>query len=378
MNISYSEGSDKNDVFYKFTATDAGEYIITLTKSYWPDDIDLGLYSDCSATTALAELTANNITETMTFNCAENTTYLIRVTDWSDTGGSFTISLTCPTQTGETWYIGYPTETDVIATFNNGTLTISGTGEMQDFDPAARPWVDIKDNITSIAINNGVTTIGNGAFEQCSDLTSVTIPNSVTKIGIHAFLDCPKLTFLPNGMGNSVQEIQYGAFDKCSSLASINIPNSVHTIAQWAFAFMDALSSVTVHWATPLTLPDGSVFASINLSNVTLNVPDGTQCAYADALVWQDFKISPTCTITGIEENTVQDLQIFPNPANNEIFIQSELPITRVEICTITGMLLLVENNISGKISVSTLPQGVYVFKIYTDKGVAIKKVVKE
>jgi len=214
------------------------------------------------------------------------------------------------------WQIGDPTPANVIASFNNGILTITGTGTMQNFDPATRPWVGVKDNITSIVINNGVTTIGNGAFEDLSNLTSVTIPNSMIKIGEHAFLVCPKLISLPNGIGNSVQEIQYGAFDKCSSLTSINIPGSVNTIAQWAFAFMDALNSVTVNWATPFMLTDGSVFSSIDLSKVTLNVPSGTACAYAAADYWKDFNIvGASFTVTpsagsggSISPNTVQTL----------------------------------------------------------------------
>jgi uncharacterized repeat protein (TIGR02543 family) len=205
--------------------------------------------------------------------------------------GTLFAKWTANTTPPNTWHIGTPNAADVIASYNNGTLTISGTGAMQDFNHDESPWFDIKDNITSVVINNGVTTIGNGAFQNLSNLTSATIPNSVTRIGTHAFLVCPSLTTLPNGMGNSVQIIDYGAFDKCSALTSIDIPNSVTTIAQWAFAFMDALSSVTVHWTTPFSFSAGAEFSSINLSKVTLNVPSGTACAYAAAEVWENFNI---------------------------------------------------------------------------------------
>ena len=62
---------------------------------------------------------------------------------------------------------------------------------------------------------------------------------------------------------------------------------------------------------------------------------------------------------SGIDDVLVNQLQIYPNPAKNELFISSELQINKVEIYTITGSLLLSDNNFNGKISVSALPQGV-------------------
>jgi len=54
------------------------------------------------------------------------------------------------------------------------------------------------------------------------------------------------------------------------------------------------------------------------------------------------------------------------------------LPIKKVEIYSIIGLLLLSEGNFKEKISVSTLPQGVYLVKVYTNGGVVVRKVVKE
>ena len=83
-----------------------------------------------------------------------------------------------------------------------GTLTISGTGEMEDYeigkDPydAPSPWLDYANRgaINTVVIRDGVTSIGCGAFYWCRSLTSVTIPNSVTSIVGGAFFDCNSLT----------------------------------------------------------------------------------------------------------------------------------------------------------------------------------------
>ena len=68
-------------------------------------------------------------------------------------------------------------------------------------------------------IPNSVTSIGNSAFYGCSGLTSVTIPNSVTYIGISAFERCSGLTSVT--IPNSVTSIGYGAFSGCSGLTSV-------------------------------------------------------------------------------------------------------------------------------------------------------------
>ena len=78
---------------------------------------------------------------------------------------------------------------------STGTLTISGSGAMSDYSYIAyssnyAPWYNDRTKILIVIIEDGVTSIGSGAFYNCSGLTSVTIPNSVTSIGIGAFEDC--------------------------------------------------------------------------------------------------------------------------------------------------------------------------------------------
>ena len=82
-----------------------------------------------------------------------------------------------------------------------------------------------KENIKSITIPDGVTSIGDSAFSDCRSLTDITIPDSVTSIGCEAFYNCSSLTntTIPDG----VTSIEYGTFYDCSSLTNITIPDSV-------------------------------------------------------------------------------------------------------------------------------------------------------
>ncbi|MBR4537816.1 MAG: leucine-rich repeat domain-containing protein [Clostridia bacterium] len=125
---------------------------------------------------------------------------------------------------------------------SDGKLTISGTGEMKDFDWNPPPWYGKRSSVNTVEIHSGVTSIGRNAFSDCSSLTSVTIPDSVTSIGDGAFSDCDSLTSVT--IGNSVTSIGEFAFWRCSSLTSVTIPNSVTSIGGCAFEATPWLQSL--------------------------------------------------------------------------------------------------------------------------------------
>jgi len=89
-----------------------------------------------------------------------------------------------------------------------------------------------------------VTSIGFGAFQNCTSLTNVTIPNSVTNLGNYVFYYCTNLTSvtIPNGVTN----IGFGEFQNCTSLTNVTIPNSVTSIAQQAFYSCTSLTNPTI------------------------------------------------------------------------------------------------------------------------------------
>ena len=120
-------------------------------------------------------------------------------------------------------------------------------------------------NLTSVTIPGSVTTIGDYAFHFCTNLTSVTIPVSVITIGDYAFAACTNLTSAT--IGDSVTFIGGHAFSNCYNLTNITIPNSVTTIKIGTFASCTNLTSVTI--STSVTAIDESAFAwSSNLTDV--------------------------------------------------------------------------------------------------------------
>ncbi len=128
----------------------------------------------------------------------------------------------------------------------DGTLTISGIGDMydySDYQSTIVPWYSNRSNIKSIIINNGVVSIGADAFSYCTELTTIAIPDSVANIEISAFEGCISLTNIT--LPNSITNIGGDAFSGCTGLESITIPDSVTSIGGGAFSRC-GLTSITI------------------------------------------------------------------------------------------------------------------------------------
>ena len=188
---------------------------------------------------------------------------------------------------GVTWQL--TENTDDPSTY---TLTIRGSGAMEDYQTSSsRPWNNFRDQITSVVISPGITSIGDcaftlfsklihvdiadsvisigdRAFSYCSSLTDITVPQSVTYIDANAFESCTNLSSITLSTNNitsirphtfsgcselssivipdGVTSIQLGAFFNCTKLTSITIPDSVTTIDPWAFKNCSSLTSITI------------------------------------------------------------------------------------------------------------------------------------
>jgi len=234
-----------------------------------------------------------------------------------------------------TWRYG---KTIVTLSDSGRTLTASGNGTMANYDAITMgsippPWYDSRNNIISVVIDDGVTTIGDGAFIDCENLTSITIPNSVVSIGKHSFSGCINLTSIT--IPNSMTTIGLGAFSSCDSLTSFTIPNGITSIASMTFMYCANLKTITIPKSvtsigelafrgctslTSITIPNSvatidysafwmctnltsifvqrlippkispDAFDEITTSNAGLYVPKGSLDAYRTVDVWKDFK----------------------------------------------------------------------------------------
>ena len=238
---------------------------------------------------------------------------------------------------------------------DDGVLTITGNGEMDDYYIFS-PWrdSDVKriiignrvttigqtafsgcSSLTSVTIPNSVTTIGGWAFSICSSLTSVTIPNSVTTIGDNAFMGCSSLTSVT--IPNSVTTIGSEAFSDCTNLQKVNIGNSVKTIGEFAFNKCTNITQISSEAVVPPTCESG-VFFYVNTSKCKLIVPKNSLDAYKQAYQWEDFSLIEGST-TGI---------------TNTVYNKAGL----ADVYTIDGAKRLSK---AGTDEINALPKGVYI-----------------
>ena len=155
---------------------------------------------------------------------------------------------------------------------SDGTLTISGTGRMNDyssgfFDGNGAPWKT--KGIQTVVIENGVTSIGGYAFYDCANLTDVVIPDSVTSIGSNAFYGCATLAGIV--IPDSVDNINPGAFSDCSGLTSVVIPDSVGFIQYATFSGCSSLTSVVIPDSVT-SIEDSAFNGCTNITDIT--IPD--------------------------------------------------------------------------------------------------------
>ena len=120
-------------------------------------------------------------------------------------------------------------------------------------------------SLTGVEIGGSVTSIGNSAFSGCISLTSVEIPDSVTSIDDRAFSDCYSLTSVV--IGGSVTSIGDYAFSSCGRLKSVEIPDSVTSIGDWAFWFCYSLTSVVIGGSVT-SIGEGAFYQCRSLTSV--------------------------------------------------------------------------------------------------------------
>ncbi len=125
---------------------------------------------------------------------------------------------------------------------DTGLLTISGTGEMAEYDRGDARWFPYREQINAVVIEDGVTSITEQAFSGCTYIKSVSIADSVTAIGHYAFYNCSSLESIE--IPDSVTDLGSHVFYGCSSMTSANIPNAI--INLWEFTFYGCSSLTTM------------------------------------------------------------------------------------------------------------------------------------
>lgn len=196
---------------------------------------------------------------------------------------------------------------------DDGKLTIEGTGEMYDYheDNSGKinhPWLECRSQIKTITIGEGVTSIGNTAFRDCTELTSISLNNGLKHIGVEAFRYCGQLTAIDfpeslTSIANSsffecrgllsvtipegITSIDFSTFYDCSSLKSLILPSGMTSIKHDAFKACHNLTEIVCKATTPPSI-SSSTFSSVS-REAFVYVPQASSSAYESAEYWSEF-----------------------------------------------------------------------------------------
>jgi len=207
----------------------------------------------------------------------------------------------------------------------DGMLIIRGFGTMPNFtsnstrstrsaDENNAPWAEFCDMLTSVVIEEGVTTIGNNAFAGCESLQSVSIASTVESIGSGAFAGCTGLT------------------------------------------------AIIIHAETPPVI-DPSAFDGVDKLNVTLHVPADSEDDYNNSDVWNEFNTQSITTNVG--KTQTEQIFIFPNPVFENFTISGITENTLVSITDLHGRIVIQQMvSPNEQISVGHLSAGVYLVRV--------------
>lgn len=175
---------------------------------------------------------------------------------------------------------------------STGTLTISGSGAMNDYEYGVYPWMNYRDSIQTIVIGDQITQIGRYAFTVTA-CSTIKFGKNVRSIGERAFLECRNL----NGdltIPDSVVEIGEGAFYQCENLnGTLTLGRSLRTIGKEAFYWCAFTGSLTIPEGVA-EIADGA-FSSLyqfnrdGMFNGTLTLPSTLKTIGAEAFAYTDF-----------------------------------------------------------------------------------------
>lgn len=127
-----------------------------------------------------------------------------------------------------------------------GILRISGLGAMENYDSGANraPWYGLREEILSVYLDQGVTSIGDYGFYGLDKLDSVVLGEDVARIGSCGFSGCSALSYVQ--LPESITEIGMAAFENCASLVEMQIPEKVRRIESRTFYGCKALDSMAL------------------------------------------------------------------------------------------------------------------------------------
>lgn len=141
---------------------------------------------------------------------------------------------------------------DLYWSYQSGQLYVYGNGNMPDASNAYdTPWFHLAQVVETIYIDDGITSIGNYAFQDFRKAVTLRLPNTLTRVGEYAFYGCVNLYWILDGnleqkLPDSLQIIEEGGFEACQSLVDLNMGEGVTYVGPYAFFGLMDMRNLTL------------------------------------------------------------------------------------------------------------------------------------
>lgn len=295
-----------------------------------------------------------------------------------------------------------PNEVEVsgstLATLNIPSSVMGGTGSLTYAVTAiGANAFQSNTTITSVTLPNSITTLGGSAFSGCSNLIG-TFDLSGVNIGSYCFFNCGGVTSVTvdnstvfntaalRGTGvtsftipDNWTTLPQQMLRDCLSIEQIIIPSAVTTFGTAAFRGCTNLTKMQIDGTSVISLDNTNAIESLPASCI-LYVPDtATETAYEADATWTTY-FDTTRIVVGTlntKDFSTLDVRFYPNPTNGVVTIENaKQENISTSVYSLTGRKLL--DTKESQVDISDLASGIYLFKIESESGSAVKRVVKK
>lgn len=222
--------------------------------------------------------------------------------------------------------------------------------------------------LTHVTIPSSLISIKNQSFNysKCTFEVDAANPNYCSEDGVlynkskTIILQCSTERYGVFSIPLSVTTVGVGAFTNCSYLTSVVIPQSVTYISSLGFHHCVDLSSIILHSSVPPTIAYSSAFDYVNKNTCVLHVPVGSKSVYQSAATWMSF-VNIMETVTDVKPLRESSINVTTEPG--KLIVSNAEGYNRVYIYTLSGSIVR-EMVIGPKTTSIPLPAGVYVVRI--------------
>ena len=225
-------------------------------------------------------------------------------------------------------------------------------------------------SVTTTGLNSLYVNVKNLNINNCPSILGLDIPNAPIE-----FLNIGECT----EMGANLFNFQTSALKSliCNNTKVSSLDLSGSSGLTEIVCYSAQLTSLNIKNGNNLNITNIDTNGNFSLTSICVDDPTYSTNNWSSSVdTWTTFTSS--CSL-GVEDNELANsINLYPNPSDNFVTINSDKSIQKIEVYNITGKLVKRLTNFENKISINNLSSGIYFLKFSSDNATAVKKIIKQ